>query len=123
MELATPTQLAPLRELLRLRQRELHTEVRAARLATWQSGNALHDVEDRKDEAARRQTAEVESAQERRGLAELADVEAALARLDAGTYGECLRCGEAIPMARLQVQPAARYCAVCQAAVNQPAKR
>jgi len=37
-------------------------------------------------------------------------VEAALARLDAGTYGVCVDCGQAIPDARLQVRPEAARC-------------
>lgn len=42
--------------------------------------------------------------------AELEQVEAALARLDAGTYGKCERCGEEIPEARLEARPHARFC-------------
>lgn len=40
----------------------------------------------------------------------LADVDAALARLDAGTYGRCEACGERIPAGRLEIRPAARRC-------------
>ena len=40
----------------------------------------------------------------------LADVDAAVARLDAGTYGRCEVCGEAIPAGRLEIRPAARRC-------------
>ncbi len=41
-------------------------------------------------------------------------VEGALARLDAGTYGLCLRCGRAIPEGRLEVLPWAAFCLACQ---------
>ena len=41
---------------------------------------------------------------------QLADVEAALRRLDDGTYGQCAVCGEQIPEARLEAMPAARTC-------------
>lgn len=41
---------------------------------------------------------------------QLAGVEAALARLDAGTYGRCAVCGEPIPPARLEAMPSARTC-------------
>ena len=40
----------------------------------------------------------------------LRDVEAALAKLDAGTYGKCEECGEEIAEARLEAMPSARYC-------------
>lgn len=43
--------------------------------------------------------------------AELGDVEHALTRLDAGTYGTCEVCGSAIGDELLQVVPAARRCA------------
>ncbi|MBU2696153.1 TraR/DksA C4-type zinc finger protein [Nocardioides sp. WV_118_6] len=45
----------------------------------------------------------------------LADIDAALERLDAGTYGTCERCGRPIAAARLEVKPAARTCVACAA--------
>lgn len=45
----------------------------------------------------------------------LAEVDAALARLDAGTYGACERCGEPIGEERLDALPAARTCIGCAA--------
>ena len=47
---------------------------------------------------------------------QLEETEEALARLDAGTYGRCVHCQEAIAPQRLEVLPAARYCVTCQAA-------
>jgi RNA polymerase-binding protein DksA len=41
---------------------------------------------------------------------QLADVDRALERLDAGTYGTCEACGEPIGAARLRARPAARLC-------------
>ena len=46
--------------------------------------------------------------------AELGDIEAALERLDAGTYGQCSECGVAIPPLRLNAYPTAKRCIVCQ---------
>ena len=43
----------------------------------------------------------------------LRDIEDALARFDAGTYGECERCGDDIGAARLEAMPAARLCITC----------
>src|SRR5205807_3917678 len=42
--------------------------------------------------------------------AELAELDAALTRVDGGTYGTCEGCGEPISDARLEALPAARYC-------------
>ncbi len=41
---------------------------------------------------------------------ELADVEHALDRLEAGQYGRCEVCGVEIPEERLEAVPTARYC-------------
>lgn len=43
----------------------------------------------------------------------LADLDAALERLDVGTYGTCERCGLPIPAERLAVRPSARTCVNC----------
>jgi RNA polymerase-binding transcription factor DksA len=60
--------------------------------------------------------AELDIGQVRHTLAELADVDAALARIRDGSYGECLDCGEPIALARLNAYPAARRCIACQQA-------
>ncbi|MEU2204184.1 TraR/DksA C4-type zinc finger protein [Microbacterium oleivorans] len=44
---------------------------------------------------------------------ELTQVATALARVDAGTYGVCERCGRPIPEARLEVRPQATMCVAC----------
>jgi RNA polymerase-binding protein DksA len=44
----------------------------------------------------------------------LLQVERALARLDAGTYGRCENCGDPIPKARLQAFPRATLCVACK---------
>ncbi len=41
------------------------------------------------------------------------DVADALARIDAGTYGVCGRCRTAIPLDRLEIRPAGRFCVAC----------
>jgi DnaK suppressor protein len=43
----------------------------------------------------------------------LREIDDALAKLDAGTYGECEECGGAISEARLEAMPAARLCITC----------
>jgi len=115
MELATQTHLKSLRDMLNYRLVELRAEVHAAQEARRESGGAgAHEVADRKDEAMQQQLESLGDVQEQRDVDELAEVEAALASLDAGTYGNCADCGDPIPLQRLQVQPAARRCAGCQ---------
>ena len=45
----------------------------------------------------------------------LADVEEALGRLTAGTFGSCEQCGAAIPAGLLAAAPETRYCPRCDA--------
>ena len=42
-----------------------------------------------------------------------ADLVAAIARLDVGTYGKCENCGNAIPVERLEARPTAPLCVTC----------
>jgi DnaK suppressor protein len=48
----------------------------------------------------------------------LAQVDSALQRLDAGTYGICARCGQAIAVERLEALPYAIYCITCQSQIE-----
>ena len=43
----------------------------------------------------------------------LAQVDAALARVEAGTYGTCTGCGQPISAERLEVRPTAEKCVAC----------
>jgi DnaK suppressor protein len=52
----------------------------------------------------------------------LAEVIAALDRIDAGTFGKCAECGRPIGQSRLDALPYARQCIRC-ARVAQPATR
>lgn len=44
----------------------------------------------------------------------LTEIDEALERLEDGTYGVCQHCGVQIPYARLEVEPAAKYCVDCR---------
>ena len=44
----------------------------------------------------------------------LDEVEAAIDRIDRGTYGRCAECGGMIPFERLEAKPAASCCVACQ---------
>jgi len=43
----------------------------------------------------------------------LVDVDAAITKLDQGVYGACERCGQEIPLARLNARPHATHCVGC----------
>lgn len=44
---------------------------------------------------------------------EIASINRALSRIENGTYGECVRCGEAIAAKRLEARPEAALCFSC----------
>lgn len=94
---------------------------RARQLEQWiaagqvREENVGAEVTDQKDGAGEEARAEVDSAGIERHLAELRQIEQARARLAAGTYGQCVDCGESIAPARLQAQPTAARCTACQA--------
>ena len=48
----------------------------------------------------------------------MVQVEAALQRLDEGTYGTCARCGREIAVERLEALPYATLCITCQSEVE-----
>ena len=50
---------------------------------------------------------------ERRRKIELQKIDAALERIAAGDYGYCISCGEEIPKARLDFDPAVASCVDC----------
>lgn len=58
---------------------------------------------------------DLEFALDARESAELDQIEAALQRIEAGTYGQCVDCGVQIPTARLHAAPEAARCVPCQA--------
>ncbi|MBJ7334321.1 MAG: TraR/DksA C4-type zinc finger protein [Thermoleophilia bacterium] len=75
---------------------------RADRLGTG-SDDAVATLEDELDEGV------IDDLQ-----ANLEEVDAALSRIAAGSYGVCIDCGEAIPEKRLTALPASARCIECQ---------
>ncbi len=62
---------------------------------------------------------ELEFAMGERETAELGAIDAALARIEAGTYGDCTDCGVHISAPRLHATPEAPRCIPCQEKVEQ----
>ena len=48
----------------------------------------------------------------------LKEVNAAMKRVDEGSYGTCLRCEEEIPEKRMKAVPWAAYCVPCQESIE-----
>ena len=116
----TSVQRSHIEQRLRERQASLRAEIKAHLRGTGDSGvvglssvPAETDDWGVGDELAARDIAEA-----RQQLAALADVEGALGRMAAGSYGECVDCGEPIATARLKAYPAATRCIECQGALE-----
>ena len=98
------------------RRRELRAEIRE-QFADHDDPKMMalrNRLEDTDDWAVADEMVALDIAQVSRDVRELADVEAALVRIDEGNYGSCIDCGETIPAARLAVNPSARRCIACQ---------
>ena len=67
------------------------------------------------DESVADLLSDLDAAEITRDVNEIRELEAARARLAAGTYGRCVDCETDIPVARLRAQPAALRCVACQA--------
>lgn len=69
----------------------------------------LHDMGNDEDEAASEVEEYVDNLSVEANLEEqLSEVQAALGRIEAGTYGICEETGQEIPVARLEAYPSAR---------------
>lgn len=53
----------------------------------------------------------------------LFDVVSAIRRIDSGTYGTCVECGDEIPTDRLDAMPATATCIECAGLAEQPTTR
>jgi DnaK suppressor protein len=96
------------------------TEQRAEIIALYQndlragqeaSDEGSDDLVDRANNAYNRELMFSLSDGERETLLK---IEEALQRLESGGYGVCVHCDTAIPLARLEAMPWARYCVDCQ---------
>ena len=121
----TAAEQATLEGKLRARRDELRAEI--AKQLNNQDDPRLVGLRNRMEEtddwAAADAMAAMDIASVSRVLAILTDVETALGRLAAGTYGECVDCGLGIPYARLSAYPAAKRCVGCQEIVEAQLRR
>jgi DnaK suppressor protein len=68
---------------------------------------------DFEEQATARENDEVVASLGAQATNELALIKAALTRIELGSYGQCVKCGEAIALARLQAVPYAAACSAC----------
>lgn len=84
-----------------------------ARLEAIEEELDSHQNRDWEELATEREGDEVLEATGNAGLAEITQIRAALDRIADGSYGNCMRCGEPIAEARLDLLPWTPLCRSC----------
>ena len=109
---AADAEHAVLREKLLVKRQEI-TDLYRSDLAAGQASadEGTEDIVDRANSSYNREFMFSLSDSERQLLIQ---VDEALGRLDAGTFGSCIHCGRAIGEKRIEAVPWARYCIDCQ---------
>lgn len=105
--------------LARLEQERQHTEQQLARLTgdfegvvAASHGSNADDEHDPEGATIAFERAQLD-ALVRQARHQLAEIEEAVARVEAGSFGCCENCGSAIGAARLEARPVARLCIRC----------
>lgn len=94
----------------RLRQRLSELLERVGRIESDLRTPGSPDSEDRAIEAENEEVLERLDDSERR---EIGEIRAALERIEGGTYGTCVTCGDPIAARRLEVLPYTSHCIEC----------
>jgi DnaK suppressor protein len=114
MEKLTMQQIAKIRKMLDDRQKSLEEDVRAERAQQDDYLDLASEVPDAGDASFASLSVDLGNASVVRDVKELNAIVRTRARIEDGSYGECLECGYAIPFERLEAQPTAERCAPCQ---------
>ncbi len=109
-------QLAELERIIKERKDSLLVEIRAevGRARDESYGALAGPVPDTGDAATADLLSDLDNAEVTRDLGEVRDLDSALARLAAGTYGVCIDCQREIDFERLIAHPVAVRCLDCQ---------
>lgn len=111
-----------LREQLEAKRRDLVASFRRT-----QEANRVRGIEDGPldlaDTATELYTQEFNYSLSENDRQQLAQIDAALERMEEGEYGKCEECGEAISAARLKAIPWAILCIDCQEKKEEAARR
>jgi DnaK suppressor protein len=107
-------QLNQIRDRLSERAMELRNDLRREADEREEHVDVATEAPDPGDSSFANLTVDLSNAAMSRDIFEMRAIEAALARMDDGSYGECLDCGTDIPYQRLEVQPTAERCTPCQ---------
>ena len=102
-----------LRQLLEARRKQLTVEMQGM-MRDVRAGRAAERAADEQDVAESYQRSDVDLAVVQMKAETVARIDAALRRVDAGTYGHCVGCEEPIAFERLRALPFALRCKACE---------
>ena len=104
------------KSMLRERANQLRGEIRSTLERSSEESHVriAEQARDTEDDSFSNLIVDVNLAEVDRDAAELRRIDAALLRLNAGSYGACVDCSQAIPLPRLKAEPTAQRCVTCQ---------
>jgi RNA polymerase-binding protein DksA len=109
-------QALELKTRLRDRAEQLREEVQRTRAKSIEEnpGAVAERARDAEDDSFATLVVDTNLTEIERDVDELRMIDSALQRISAGSYGNCLDCGQEIPIKRLQAEPTAERCVQCQ---------
>jgi len=107
-------QISHLRSILNEREKALRIDIRREVNGQDNFAQLASDVPDDGDASFADLSIDLGNAAISRDLQELRAIEKARRRMAENTYGECVECETEIPYERLEVQPTAERCSICQ---------
>jgi RNA polymerase-binding transcription factor DksA len=112
----TKSHLSQLKQRLAIERRLLLSEARDELDRARSGGYAVlaGEVPDYGDQSTAASLVDYDNTMARRHNAALQEIDAALSRLDEGSYGRCVDCDDDIARGRLEAFPVARRCTACQ---------
>ncbi len=102
------TDIAKFRKILEDRLKELDV-----RLHEIEDELDSHKSQDWEELAVEREEDEVLEGLGTSGQEEIAKIKAALGRIEDGEFGYCVKCGDEVPEARLEIVPFTPFCPKC----------
>lgn len=120
MDHLSPDQIAELRRLLDEEREQLHARQISE---SEDAGTVLTEPGDMPDHASDEERRTLALRRRRHDDDRMREVEAALRRMDDGSYGVCEETGDEIPFARLQAEPTTRYTVEAQEQVERERAR
>jgi DnaK suppressor protein len=112
--MASTRRALTIRRQLEQRKRQLTAEMQAMRRDARQTSRADTRGADEQDAAVADQRSDIDLAVLQMKAETVARIDSALRRVDQGTFGNCVECGEKISVERLAALPFALRCRVCE---------